>query len=445
MLHPITGARDSVLAATKNAADAFTENNPIVQQKLQEAYPDDVEREQARQKIIDNLNQAYSAATQATTDPKWFAPQDAMAGIVQSAMNERAREGAPAAASATAGEMAPLAIAEAPLEQFGPLDPGWVECIVDSFKTLFEGKAPFVQHQALTDFLHPIPDQITIALVADWAASNDAAALVAAQIRAARPDIVIHLGDIYYAGQENEALAALRMWPLADPATAAIAPATSFALNGNHEMYSGGKAYFNTMLNAFGQKASYFGLRNKNWQILAFDSAYADHRLLPPAEATGSLSRLRSQWDWLVDKMRAPALSTILLSHHQPVSAFAQENGEAVNLRSDFETFANAAGQPVFGWFFGHEHRCTVYDDQDVPYFARLIGHGSIPHTPPPPDQQPEPGCTKFSRMNTRAKANGDAVSGFALLKMDGPLIDIQYIDEDGIQFFEESWQAIAL
>jgi hypothetical protein len=446
MLHPDTSSRDKVLGAIQSAAVAFTQNNEVVQEKLTAAYPDDpAERERARQAIVANLNEAYAEASQEPADAKWFVPRNAMAGLAQSAMNIRAQTG-PADSVAVLGADAPVAgavpaLAAAPFEQYGPLDPEWIECLVDGFKTLFEGDAAFVQHTALTDFLYPLKDPVKIALVGDWGADNDAARAVAAQIKASQPDIVIHLGDIYYAGQENEAEEALSIWPMADPVTGAIPPGTSYALNGNHEMFSGGRAYFGSVFQAFGQKASYFGLRNANWQILAFDSAYVEQRLLSPEDATGKNAPLASQWNWLVDKMRTSTLPTILLSHHEPVSSFAQEHADGADLRADFQKFAAAAGRSVFGWFFGHEHRCTFYDGTIVP-FARLIGHGCIPHTAPPLNQQADPGCEAFTAMNFRKNANDDAVSGFALLTFNGASIDIRHIDEDGVQFQHEVWNA---
>jgi len=437
MLDPITGDQDQVTNAVQNAAQAFQQNNAVVQEKLQQAFPDADQRENARQQIVKSLNHA-SNVVQKPSDADWYLPRDQMTAIAQSAMNVHAmKSAAPVAAAAGAG--AP-AIAQAAVEQFGPLDPGWIECVVDGFKTLFAGKAKFVQHQNLNDFLYAIPK--TIAIVGDWGAHNDSAQRVADQIRAAKPDMLIHLGDIYYAGQDNEAQQALKMWPLADPDTGAIPPGSSFSLNGNHEMFSGGHAYFGRTFEAFGQKASYFGLRNDNWQILAFDSAYIEHRLLPPDEAQQVDARLKSQWDWLVDKMQKSKLPTILLSHHEPVSAFATEFADGQNLRADYQKFVKAAGRGVFGWIFGHEHRCTIYDDPNVPYFARLIGHGCIPHAPSPADQQPEPGCTAFSSMNNRANDDGDAVAGFALMTFNGAQIDIKYIDEDGKVFKDEIWQA---
>ena len=200
MLHPDTSSRNKVLDAIHNAADAFSQNNAVVQEKLAAAYPEPVAREQARQQIIANLNAAHAGASQEPADPKWFVPRNALAGVAQSAMNIRAQKGPPMLqAAATANSAAPAAavpgLAAAPFEQYGPLDPEWIECVVDGFKTLLDGKAPFVQHKALTDFLFPINDKVKIALVADWGADNDPAKRVAALIKASlRADSVPRRG-----------------------------------------------------------------------------------------------------------------------------------------------------------------------------------------------------------------------------------------------------------
>jgi hypothetical protein len=442
MLHPVTKLKDNVVTAIQNARDAFTDPlNGVVRQKLQEAFPGDSQtQEQVRLKIAADLNEALVAASAEQRNQRWFTPRNPMAGLAQSAMNVRALKGAaqPAVGAGPLGAVPALA----PLQQFGPVDPEWIECVIDGFKTQLKGKAPFVQHQNLNDFLQTIDDRAVVALVGDWGAHNDAAEKVAQQIRAAKPDIVIHLGDIYYAGQNNEATEALKIWPLADPVTNVIPAGTSFALNGNHEMFCGGDAYFGEVFRAFGQKASYFGLRSNFWQILAFDSAYIEFRLLSPEDAQNTDARLASQWNWLVDKFRNSSLPTILLSHHEPISSSAQEFSDGQNLRSDFQKFLAAAGRPPFGWFFGHEHLCTIYDfkPDSFPTRGRLIGHGSIPHSAPAPGQQADPGCFPAFLMNTETNDDGDAVSGFALLKFDGATIDISYINEDASVFHNETW-----
>jgi len=438
MLHAITAIKNKVESAIDNAINAFSDDNPVVREKMNDVLnpASEAERQQFRQKILKALQEAKKKAASDTTATGFYVSHDPEVGLAQSAMNAALEQNATAVSPASA-----------PFEQFGPVDPGWIECVVDGFKTLFTGKAPFVQHQNLSEFLVSIPDQCTIVLVADWGASNSAAVQVAAQIRSINPDICIHLGDIYYAGQDNEADDFLGRWPLADRATHKIPLHSSFALNGNHEMFSGGKAYFGKVLTAFGQPASYFGLRNAKWQLLAFDSAYIDQRLLgpvsaPKVEAAKIDSRVLSQWNWLVDKIKDNTTQqTILLSHHQPFSAFAQENADGAKLNEDAKNLFDAAGvASVFAWFFGHEHRCTLYNDAYSGFKARLIGNGCIPHSPPDPSKLPAAGCQPFTRMNTGGNASGDALSGFALLKLNGPAIDIQYINEDGSTFFKEQW-----
>ena len=96
---------------------------------------------------------------------------------------------------------------------------------------------------------------------------------IAAEIQATSvPVFLIHLGDIYYSGTRSECLTFLRNWPLRD-ASGPI-KGRSFSLNGNHEMYSGGDGFFNVVLPAFGQKASYFVLRSPKWDFYGLDTAY---------------------------------------------------------------------------------------------------------------------------------------------------------------------------
>jgi hypothetical protein len=437
MLHTITAIKRNVQKAIDNAITAFTQDNALVRQKMNDVLnpASEARRNQFRRQILAALQSAKvaSANEPGGAANSFYVSHDSGVGLAQAAMNAAVEQNAQTASPAAAG----------PFESFGPLDPGWIECVVDGFRALLTGKASFVQHQSLNDFMVDVPDKCTIVLAGDWGAHNTAAALVAAQIRATAPDICIHLGDIYYAGQDNEAEEFLHLWPMADRQTGRIANHSSFALNGNHEMFSGGRTYFSRVLSAFGQPASYFGLRNSDWQFLAFDTAYIEHRLLGPADAEKVDSRVLSQWNWLVDKMKGNAAQqTILLSHHQPFSAFSAENLAGGNLKQDAQNLFDAAGIPnVYGWFFGHEHRCTIYDDALSGYRARLIGHGSIPHAPPSPAQLPDPGCQAFKLMNTAVDASGDAVSGFALLKLDGPSIAIQFVNEDGTIFFAEQWK----
>jgi hypothetical protein len=106
-------------------------------------------------------------------------------------------------------------------------------------------------------------------------------------------------------------------------------------------------------------------------------------------------------------------------------------------------------GTAFYAWFFGHEHRCTIYKD-DAPgalFRARLIGNGSIAHHPQEETQAAVlegASTTPFLKVNSRALDEDKqvAVSTFALLTLNGPMIHVDYIDEDDRLFYAEDWDA---
>ncbi len=294
------------------------------------------------------------------------------------------------------------------IEKFGKLDPGWISVLFEKVKSLIRGKAKFIKHEKKTDFRFDIVDKptVTIALVSDWGGGNDAARAVAAQIKARQPDHVIHLGDVYYAGTEREINNRfLNMWDFwATPATAG----RSFALNSNHEMYGGGHGYFKTTLKALKQPASYFSLSNKHWRFIGLDTGYVDHDL--NAE----------QIDWLGGQLTGSA-KTILLSHHQPFSAFA-DNDSGANLRARVQPFFDK----VYGWFWGHQHLCVAYG-KHLGINGRCIGHGCIPYEVPTPSND-----IPVTWIDDRKQPNGRGMHGFALLTLNDANMKVEYIDQNG-------------
>jgi predicted phosphodiesterase len=57
----------------------------------------------------------------------------------------------------------------------------------------------------MSDFVLGAPSaEMRIALVSDWGTGTDEARQVAAFLAQQKPDAVIHLGDIYYAGTAEE-------------------------------------------------------------------------------------------------------------------------------------------------------------------------------------------------------------------------------------------------
>jgi hypothetical protein len=86
--------------------------------------------------------------------------------------------------------------------------------------------------------IYPIDDRVKISLAGDWGTGTDEARIVAAAMEKSEPDFTIHLGDVYYVGDDNE----MRENVLGEK-TSPYAPVKwpmgakgGFALNGNHEM-----------------------------------------------------------------------------------------------------------------------------------------------------------------------------------------------------------------
>jgi predicted phosphodiesterase len=317
-----------------------------------------------------------------------------------------------------------------------------LQAIVESWTDLKFAKAPYPSGVPVT---LPLDDTCTIALLADWGGDNPAAKNVAATVRRAQPKIAIHLGDIYYGGVKDECEAFLQNWPMqSDPVHpgSGVPPGSSLAMNGNHEMYSGGESFFNVVLPAFRQKQPFFCLEGEFWRIIGLDTAYLGGRLKP----SGPDDPMAAQWNWLIGLLKSgPKRANIFLTHHQPVSAHTQEFHDSATLRADAEELLGTEGvgaDAIFGWFFGHEHRCTIYKNEAAPYNARLIGSGCIPH-----EIQREvtcdPGCTPFVWVSGRGEdGTQSAISLYAELRFIRHQLTIVYIDERGTSLGLEIWDA---
>lgn len=244
-----------------------------VARTLREAYA----REAA--KAADHDSSIYPSfqgeGTQKPAQPlqDWaFISSDAVISIVQSAMDQQLEE-TPAvveqssAAGGRRGGIAASAVTDrylpgAPLiesaagarrvgEKLSVLDPRWVACWVAEGLSWLRGRRPFPEKAAdpLT-----IPNNARVILVGDWGSglprawrvAQQMASWVASANSAGRQAHVIHLGDVYYSGwpKENQSNL-LDPWPvpLADAGLVGC-----WNINGNHDMYSGGKGYFDTVL-----------------------------------------------------------------------------------------------------------------------------------------------------------------------------------------------------
>jgi 3',5'-cyclic AMP phosphodiesterase CpdA len=236
----------------------------------------------------------------------------------------------------------------------------------------------------------PMKPGATVALLGDWGTGTAAATQLLQQVAAHNPDVLIHLGDIYYSGTADECVNNFeaivnRVFNREQN------PITVFTLAGNHDMYSGGEGYYGLLkrLNPppYTQPASFFCLRSTDnkWQFLAMDTGLHDD---DPFNVDTVLTFLNpNEEDWHAARIAEFPGKTILLSHHQLFSALAQigpRNAEGLSepvnpfLQTSYVRFAKAARQEIAAWFWGHEHAFTIYDDEDYPK-GRCLGHGAIP------------------------------------------------------------------
>ena len=300
--------------------------------------------------------------------------------------------------------------------------------------------------------------KIRIALAGDWATGTDEAALVGELMTEFRPHYSIHLGDVYYVGGPNEVdenfLGIKNPLNDYDPCLWPNGSRGSFALNGNHEMYARGHAYFDRMLPKLGlisdrkpqgQKASFFCLENDHWRIIALDTAYNSigwplmDYIIQPACALRP-----EQIDWLREVVQPrddDPRGIVLLTHHQYYSRYDDWYTKQA------EQLAEFFSRPVL-WFWGHEHRLAIYPENGVPggirAFGRCIGHGGMP-VDLPSAQPKHPDCA-VEFVDDRHYPNDENLTigfnGFARMSLDGNRMTIDYVDVKGAVIYSESWSA---
>ncbi|HUI42723.1 MAG TPA: metallophosphoesterase [Terriglobia bacterium] len=328
------------------------------------------------------------------------------------------------------------------LAKFGDCDPLYAEAAAKyaDYFLAQQKQIPYVIYQNLGDFViddpKKLPAKATVAIVGDWGTGQDAAKLVLKQIANKNPDVVIHLGDIYYAGTQFEITNYfLQPWKGILNLGDSLDRIPTFSLAGNHDMYSGGVPYYQ-MIKQLGQPASYFCLRNANWQFVALDTGFYDHN--PTGGGEGATYLHDTEVTWLTDKVNnAGGRRSILLSHHQLFTAFDSiANGE-INLRL-YPQVAPVLPQ-VSLWIWGHEHNFVVYDAYKGLARSCCLGHGAFPvgidelvKEPKFPDVPLIKGDDgHFLRVGT---TGGLYNHGYAIISLDGASGTVSYYqdsDED--------------
>jgi hypothetical protein len=314
--------------------------------------------------------------------------------------------------------------------KYQTMDIRWVEAFAVYLEYLVIGKINF---PAGTPNVIAIPDSTKIIMAGDWGTGNwgteNAPSIKMIEaITSQSPDYTIHLGDVYYAGTKNEETDNLvNIWPKGTKGT--------FAINSNHEMYSGAHSYFSEALGKLfldQQGHSYFALENTHWIIVGLDSAYFDTSKLYRAGSIGK----EPQIQFLKDQA-AKGKKIIVLTHHNGLidqkDGTQQKNHPLWN--QVMEVFPDVQG-PAY-WYWGHIHSGTVYQTNafNNQVCCRCLGHGGIP--------------SGFSEVLLSAKANGSVIwfegkdaqdpnnkfrvmNGFVTLELNGEKITETYYNENG-------------
>lgn len=243
-------------------------------------------------------------------------------------------------------------------------------------------RAPFPRHDAERTFVYPLerasssselglPRPLELVLFSDFGTGLDYSRYIARQIASHSPDVVVHLGDVYFTGssREFEHHFARIVEPLLDASQL-------FAMNGNHEMLSRGSSYFRYLEHKRArtsgvpqlQEGSYFCLVGEHVQLVGIDSDYH--------AAFGGRHRDPALVRWLAERLawgRAEGKLNVLLSQHYPYKIGA---AKLTKLHRDLSGVLSL----VDLWFWGDDHGCALFErTEQTPFVGCCIGHAGHP------------------------------------------------------------------
>lgn len=275
-----------------------------------------------------------------------------------------------------------------------------------------------------------IASEARIVLIGDWGSGIERAQMLAETVKKILKDAperqghVVHLGDVYFAGLEYEYTErVIPYWP--------GAVGRSWAIAGNHDLYSGGGPFFEMILNsatfAAQSKSSWFVLENEHWQFFGLDSSFQH------PDAFGLVGDLAGSQGSQVHNIRreAPQKGGVLLTHHQPFTAV----NEALQVSSPamVDKLEPAIRDGLFrAWFWGHDHGCAVYHPWRTVEYPCLTGNGGIPtlHQYATPDA-----VVRWPWQDSISTPDGRyATLGFAVLDLSGDSMEVSFYNEYGKQ-----------
>ncbi|WP_437721301.1 metallophosphoesterase family protein [Sorangium sp. So ce861] len=283
-----------------------------------------------------------------------------------------------------------------------------------------------------------VPNDLRVAMLGDWGSGLYGAPACSVSIAKSKYDVLLHLGDVYYVGDESEVREHfLGFWPKIQGAKP-----MSRALMGNHEAYAGGDGYFDLILKQFEQSSSVFALQNDHFLLAGLDTGYGHSAVWDVLWDKGphidwfDPGLTHNQEAWLARMIDAAgARKVVLFTHHQPFSLFETPGPKLLQQLQPL-----LAARKISAWYWGHEHRAVFYDKHPTwGVFGRCIGHGGFPYFRDSFSHEPIERL-KDGQHVFRVKAGGASSPGGRVL--DGPN---PYVCETGKQFGPHGYAALEL
>jgi 3',5'-cyclic AMP phosphodiesterase CpdA len=308
------------------------------------------------------------------------------------------------------------------------------------------GTIPYIAATDQTPQIITIKSNARIGLIGDWGTGAAPARRVLRQLKQQKPDILVHLGDIYYSGTETECQINFESI-VNETLDRKNSDIPVFTLAGNHDMYSGGAGYYGLIkrLNRppSMQQASFFCLRSADnaWQLLAMDTGQFDFNPITVAHALTKVDA--TELDWHAERVAEFTGKTILLSHHQLFSAYspigkAVPDGRPLAYNAELRKVLDRlqqGGREIAAWFWGHEHNLSIYQ----PYLnlrrGRCLGHSAIPVFAQDEPYQTVAGVEDPPQVVDAPKlsmADGVYSHGFAMLALGPKAATADYFEDRG-------------
>jgi hypothetical protein len=316
---------------------------------------------------------------------------------------------------------------------------------------------------------------VKAACAADWASDTPESDIIGRRMEFHSPEYTIHLGDTYFVGSPAE----IKHNFINENASWCKGSRGTFALMGNHEMYSRGIGYFDYLLPVMGiknesgeytgQKASFFCLENDYWRVIGLDTGYNSLAAVPIIENFAIFEKIPFLGKYLFPKCSLPVelmdwlektvkpdndkRGLIFLSHHQYCSAFERDYNVIGEQLGKF----TGDSRPAI-WIWGHEHRFSVYGRYGgmkggkygkgpcITAYGRCIGHGGMPielaeEAPSGKIIEQKPLVLYDNRYKETIGGTPVGHNGYMVLNFNNEMLDIDYYDSSR-RLLTEKWKA---